>query len=1349
MKKNKRFLVLFLIIIILMGTIPLIFNHSQVAKSNSQIKGKIEISNSSNEEVISQLTLSTEKTEAAMQNNSNVLQKAVDDVSNAGGGTITLPAGTYYFAPIGLHEGWEYYAIRCKNNVKIVGAGTDESNVNSSTILKPYSNNLEIPFTMFDYTQGEEGVYLENADFENFVINGEESTKSGSYSTQGKGFAFQYFKDCDWNNIVVKNTDSTGFGMDFPINSTVTNCVAIRCGKKASDTDVGASGFGIGTGYSEDESMKISNCIAIGNRKFGFFFEHQTRFGSSTFQAREAKGFIIENCVAKGNMYNFGGERAFDIIYKNCISENITNSDPTPLRAQNETAFYFGTNSRRTYLLNCKSEQRYNNITDTNAFYYEPVLWAADNSIIDSGESISEYEALEECDKASAIVMLWRFAGRPGNVLIGKEQVNTGYEDVPADGWYSDAVAWAYEEGILNGGESYSPSIGCNRADFITMLWRYAGQPIVSTESDYTDVTKGTFFYDAVNWAVSEGIIIPQASEFYPATPYTKAEILTLLYRYDSLNPQRVVVYDYWKNGGNDSEKVYEVKHKGDNVDFSAEAAKTGYRFIGWSTNENATTGMNSLKVSEDNIYLYALYSKDVQITYDGNGGDNIPTSQIETVYNKELTADIRISNTIPIKDGYIFKGWTDEKDSREAKYEAGKTYSFENSCTLYAVWEEDSGDENPDIDIYTLTVRPNGGTWNNSIQDVEINGSLGNEVNIPNPIPPKGSTITFDGNGGLAQETSKTSKKTFKDWTLSGVGTLNGTTFIFGEGAATITANYIDTGIEMPIATREGYIFKGWTDDESSTQVKYKEGETYTFDNDCTLYAVWDKEEEGDETTYLVKYNYSYNGGESAEKQQEEKSPGEEIDLDVEARKTGYEFVGWSTDSNAKEGITSLVMGDEDITLYAIFKKDITLNFIDYKGTEENQTEKNITIYNNDKGEITAPTINQYLDWSSRFWTISKNPDSEQTVESGGVITNIIENQTYFARYSKEIRISFDLNKGEGTLPETIIGNIEVNSNNIKEIKGVEIVIPDAEISREGFKFSGWMINKEENETEYEIGEKAIFSTDVILYAKWTENSVPTEDTTLPILEIQYDNNNEWTNKDVELLISAKDEDSGIEKVTLNDDIILEKDGDTKYIIKENGTYEIIAIDKAGNTIKKSIKISNIDKELPMIDKIDVNENEIKINFIDNESGIDKIEYSYDGKTWNDILDENIEKEFVVKNYVYKTGESYAILELIDKKDNIYFRAVDKAGNIGEEKILELNNGNDNPFNNENTTSNNVINNNIDNPNSPKEENNNANFADKWLPYAGKNTIIIFIIATSVIAIYFRKKYNDLKDVK
>ena len=624
MRKNKVFLLIICILIILAILISVF---SSVKETKTEITG-ISTTFGSDTEV----NLSKDKTSEIAENNSKILQQAINDLSNNGGGTIKIPAGTYYFAPISEIGDPSFrwiYAIECKNNVKIVGAGTDESNSNSCTILKPYGKNLEDAFTMFNYT-GDSGVYLENADFSDFIIDGDETLKSGGYSTQGKGFNFRFFKDCDWNNVVVRNTDSTGFGMDAPINCTVTNCVAINCGKKAEDNDVGASGFGIGTGYSEDESMKISNSIAIGNRKFGFFFEHQCRFGEG-YTARKAKGFLVTDCVARGNMYDFGGEKANDVIYRNCISQKIKNNDSTPLRDKNVTSFYFGTNSRNVHLINCSTEYKFENITDTNADYYNPVIWAANNSIIDCGEERPDYDIDAEAYKSSALTMLWRLAGRPGDVLLFGEQLVTGYDDVTSDDWYADSVAWAYKEKIIDGGTEFNAAAGCTRGDFITMLWKYAGSPIVNTGNNYLDIPDGASYENAVNWALSNNIIEYTSDNFDADTPYLNSEILTILYKYNLTFPQNLVIYDYWQNGGSDSDKVYEIKKPNEKVDLSVKAQKDGCDFIGWSTNKDANSGLTSLKMGKDNIYLYAVWNDNNEPSTDD---DTVPTLNVE--YNKE-----------------------------------------------------------------------------------------------------------------------------------------------------------------------------------------------------------------------------------------------------------------------------------------------------------------------------------------------------------------------------------------------------------------------------------------------------------------------------------------------------------------------------------------------------------------------------------------------------------------------------------------------------------------------------------------------------------------------------------------
>ena len=108
------------------------------------------------------------------------------------------------------------------------------------------------------------------------------------------------------------------------------------------------------------------------------------------------------------------------------------------------------------------------------------------------------------------------------------------------------------------------------------------------------------------------------------------------------------------------------------------------------------------------------------------------------------------------------------------------------------------------------------------------------------------------------------------------------------------------------------------------------------------------------------ITYNYPENGGTSVTKETDTKKIGEKVDLSITAKKDGYEFIGWNTNQNATTALDDLTVEDEDITLYAIFKKDIVLQFIDYTGTKQTITTKTLTVYNKNAATTTAPQINQ-----------------------------------------------------------------------------------------------------------------------------------------------------------------------------------------------------------------------------------------------------------------------------------------------------------------------------------------------------------------------------------------------------
>ena len=108
------------------------------------------------------------------------------------------------------------------------------------------------------------------------------------------------------------------------------------------------------------------------------------------------------------------------------------------------------------------------------------------------------------------------------------------FVDVPAKAYYADAVAWAVENGITSGTSdtTFSPNAACTRAQMMTFLWRAAGSPKAAGNNPFTDLDASAYYYDAVLWAVSEGITSgTSATTFGPNDTVTRGQTVTFLYR--------------------------------------------------------------------------------------------------------------------------------------------------------------------------------------------------------------------------------------------------------------------------------------------------------------------------------------------------------------------------------------------------------------------------------------------------------------------------------------------------------------------------------------------------------------------------------------------------------------------------------------------------------------------------------------------------------------------------------------------------------------------------------------------------------------------------------------------------
>ena len=118
--------------------------------------------------------------------------------------------------------------------------------------------------------------------------------------------------------------------------------------------------------------------------------------------------------------------------------------------------------------------------------------------------------------------------------VITSQASGTNFVDVPSGAWYYEAVMKVVEEGLFNGTDEshFSPDGTLNRAMFVTVMWRYDGQPS-GYIPQFSDVAEGSFFYDAVGWASAKGLVNGVSQDlFAPGSNIIREQMVVLMYRY-------------------------------------------------------------------------------------------------------------------------------------------------------------------------------------------------------------------------------------------------------------------------------------------------------------------------------------------------------------------------------------------------------------------------------------------------------------------------------------------------------------------------------------------------------------------------------------------------------------------------------------------------------------------------------------------------------------------------------------------------------------------------------------------------------------------------------------------------
>lgn len=166
---------------------------------------------------------------------------------------------------------------------------------------------------------------------------------------------------------------------------------------------------------------------------------------------------------------------------------------------------------------------------EKDSYYESAVKWAVEAGVT-QGSSETTFSPDVICSRAQVVTFLWRAAGSPATVSAENQ-----FDDVEEGAYYYDAVLWAVENGITAGisDSTFSPDEAVTRAQVVTFLYRAANAPEVTGEAPFEDISVGAYYEDAVAWAVENGIAngVSETS-FAPETECSRAQVVTFMSRY-------------------------------------------------------------------------------------------------------------------------------------------------------------------------------------------------------------------------------------------------------------------------------------------------------------------------------------------------------------------------------------------------------------------------------------------------------------------------------------------------------------------------------------------------------------------------------------------------------------------------------------------------------------------------------------------------------------------------------------------------------------------------------------------------------------------------------------------------
>lgn len=585
---------------------------------------------------------------------------------------------------------------------------------------------------------------------------------------------------------------------------------------------------------------------------------------------------------------------------------------------------------------------------------------------------------------------------------------------------------------------------------------------------------------------------------YYRGYKYSGCSTLTVngngkVYRYFTQLPDNVT-YDYAQNGGtsisiSDNTVYYSV---GEDIDLTPVANKDGYTFVGWNTNRNARSGLTSVKNSSSGTTLYAIYRKNLTYTYHTLSAQNDYTSEAYMFNNESKIYSDTLGVTLAkymdydgqnLNEGYRYIGYSTDsaKNDNSSLFVGGGEISDTDNLDIYCVYEADGTLEYYDTNQNKMS----------SLTDSDV--IYGTGIALPN------QSFTY-----IAKSYTPSASYQFDGWSdenkIYQAGEVISTTsplvkLYAGESQIKVSSIVVEPKTSVIHINDKRQLYASILPDDAYNKgiewsssnpdiASVDESGIVTANNIGTVTVTataQDGTELSDSGTVSIAgmVTYDANGGNISGETKAYFLQDEDIDLSKAATKPGYTFMGWNTDKNARAGIESLSMTASEITLYAIYRKDVVYTYHSCDSEKVYQQTAYIfnnesTVYSDEEGRVKATYMSHDVIFPGMPYPFCGYSLSSSVNDTDGLITggDILEinNADFYGVYEVEGVMEELSVSGARIQTKTDIhyGTVENISNIV-----FQYILDDYEASS-GYQFTGWLYNNQSYEAGASITSSA-----------------------------------------------------------------------------------------------------------------------------------------------------------------------------------------------------------------------------------------------------------------------------------